>query len=178
MRAVTDERLRGWLLVGGQFVLLGVLVAAPAGTLWSLPDQLRAAGTLGRAVGAAAIVVGAEWLGRAASVHPAPSPSALLRVSGPYRYVRHPIYTGVLVLAGAMVLTGRSVLHLVAFATLVVVLIAKARFEEALLAERFPDYPAYARRTRRFLPLPRRRRPRAAMTEPGGPTGRSRLGGR
>ena len=30
--------------------------------------------------------------------------------------------------------------------------LAKARWEEARLAERFPDYPEYARRTGRFIP--------------------------
>lgn len=154
---MTGERLRGWLLVGGQFVLLGVLVIAPSGALWPLPDPVRVTGMVGRVVGAAAIVLGAARLGLAASVHPEPTKSAVLRVSGPYRYVRHPIYSGVLALAAAMALTGRSLLHLLAFAALVAVLNVKACFEEALLTQRFPNYPAYARRTRRFLPLPRAR---------------------
>jgi len=148
---VTD-RLRGWLLVTAQLALLGVLVVAPAGTAWALPAPLRWVGALGRVAGAAAIVVGALGLGRAASVHPAPTAGAVLRTAGAYRWVRHPIYTGVLVFAGAMALTGRSVLHLAAWAALLALLSVKARFEERLLAQRFPDFPTYAAHTGRFLP--------------------------
>jgi protein-S-isoprenylcysteine O-methyltransferase Ste14 len=151
---VTD-RARGWVLVSAQFALLGILVVAPTGTAWALPDAARALGVLGRIVGVAAIVLGGFRLGVGASVHPAPTTKAVLRTTGPYRWTRHPIYTGVLVFGAALALTGRSILHVAAWAALLGVLTTKARFEERLLAERFPDYPAYARRTRRFLPFPR-----------------------
>jgi protein-S-isoprenylcysteine O-methyltransferase Ste14 len=151
---VTD-RFRGWVLVGTQFALLAILVVAPTGTAWALPDAIRTLGTLGRVIGATAIVLGGLRLGLAASVHPAPTAKAVLRTSGAYRWARHPIYTGVLVLGAALALTGRSFVHVAAWAALLGVLTSKARFEERLLTDRFPDYPAYARRTRRFLPLPR-----------------------
>lgn len=149
---MTGDRTRGWLLVGAQMALLGLLVGWPTGDLWPLPAALRTVGTLGRVVGALAILIGAIRLGWAASVHPAPTASARLRTDGPYRFVRHPIYSGVLVLAGAMALTGRSVAHLGAWAALLAVLSVKARFEERLLAARFEGYRAYAARTGRFLP--------------------------
>lgn len=146
------DRVRGWGLVTAQLALLGILVLAPTGTAWALPGWARAAGSIGRIVGAAAIVVGAVGLGRGASVHPAPTAEAVLRTNGAYRFARHPIYTGVLVLGAAMVVTGRSVVHLAAWVALLAVLTVKARFEEGLLAARFPGYPAYASRTGRFLP--------------------------
>lgn len=154
------DRLRGWLLVTAQFVLLGVLVAAPTGSAWSLPGPVRTLGTIGQIAGAAAIVLGVVRLGVAASVHPAPTTNAVLRTDGAYCYARHPICTGVLILGAAMALTGRSLLHLAAWAVLLGVLTVKARFEERLLTERFAGYPAYAAGTGRFLPLPTRRRTR------------------
>jgi protein-S-isoprenylcysteine O-methyltransferase Ste14 len=75
-----------------------------------------------------------------------------------YRYVRHPIYTGVLVLAAGIAVRGGSVLHLIAWTMLVAVIAAKARLEERLLVQRFPDYAAYMAATNRFVP--RRPRPR------------------
>lgn len=150
---MTDRGL-GWLLVSAQFALLGVLVLSPTGTAWPLPDVARTVGTVGRIAGAAAIVLGGLRLGLAASVHPAPTAHAVLRTDGPYRYARHPIYTGVLVLAAALALTGRSVVHIAAWAALLGVLTIKARFEERLLVDRFAAYPAYAARTRRFLKIP------------------------
>jgi protein-S-isoprenylcysteine O-methyltransferase Ste14 len=106
--------------------------------------------------GVATIVWGARSLGREITAHPAPTPSATLRTNGPYRYVRHPIYSGVLLFAAGLTLASGSVLKAVALFLLVGVLSIKARFEERLLAERFPDYEAYVRRTPRLVPRPRR----------------------
>ncbi len=154
-----SDRARGWMLVSAQFGLLAILVLVPAGSMWPLPPALRAIGTAGRVLGAVAIVVGALRLGPAASVHPAPTAGATLRTDGPYRYVRHPIYTGVLVLAAALVVTGRSPVHVAAWVALLGVFTVKARFEERLLRARFPDYAEYARRTGRFVPRSRAPRP-------------------
>lgn len=79
----------------------------------------------------------------------------LLVTSGPYRYVRHPIYGSFTLIAAGLALVFRS--HLLA-AVAAVWLIASMRWaatEEALLAssEGFGDfYRAYRRRTGRFLP--------------------------
>lgn len=147
-----SDRARGWLLVAAQLGLLALLVLAPTGKAWPLPPVVQAVGTVGRVLGGVAIVVGSLRLGRAASVHPEPTGRAALRTDGPYRFVRHPIYTGVLVLGAALALTGRSPLHVVAWAALLAVISVKARFEERLLTERFDGYAEYARRTGRFVP--------------------------
>jgi protein-S-isoprenylcysteine O-methyltransferase Ste14 len=149
---VTDAT-RGWLLVTAQFGLLAVLVLGPSGQVWTVTGPLRTAGSVLRWAGLAAIVLGVLRLGRGFSVHPVPTAIAVLRTDGLYRVVRHPIYSGVLLLAAGMAATAGSFLAITAFAFLVLVLSAKARFEEGLLAERFPDYAAYARRTPRFVPF-------------------------
>jgi protein-S-isoprenylcysteine O-methyltransferase Ste14 len=148
---VNDTR-RGWLFVGAQAILLAVLVFVPGGNDWTVDGWVRTLGTFGRLAGGVLIVIGIVRLGLAASVHPAPTDRATLRTSGPYRFARHPIYSGVLALAAAIALTSGSWLHLAAFVTLVVVLATKARFEEQLLVERFDGYEDYARRTGRFVP--------------------------
>ncbi|MBK5222834.1 MAG: hypothetical protein JJE52_08165 [Acidimicrobiia bacterium] len=101
---MTDRR-RGWLLVGAQFALLALLVLAPTGTAWTVPDGVRLLGTIGRVAGVALIVFGGIRLGVAASVHPAPTTRAVLRTDDAYRHIRHPIYTGVLVVGAAIALT-------------------------------------------------------------------------
>jgi protein-S-isoprenylcysteine O-methyltransferase Ste14 len=66
---------------------------------------------------------------------------------GPYRFVRHPIYSGVLLMVfGTMLLWGRLV-GVVAFVVVIVGLSVKASLEERLLTSHFPD--AYARYRRR-----------------------------
>jgi protein-S-isoprenylcysteine O-methyltransferase Ste14 len=145
------------MLVGGQALLLAVLVLGPSGHAWKVPSPLRAAGQVLRWVGLAAVVIGALRLGRAASVHPEPTSRAALRTDGPYRFVRHPIYSGVLLFAAGIAATAGSVLAVLAFGALVGLLSVKARFEEGLLAQRFAGYAAYARVTPRFVPGLRRR---------------------
>ena len=68
---------------------------------------------------------------------------------GPYRFVRHPIYSGVLLmLLGTMLVWGRLV-GVVAFIVIVVGLSVKASLEERLLMRHFPEaYSGYRRRVR------------------------------
>ena len=76
---------------------------------------------------------------------------ALIR-TGPYRVVRHPIYSGVLLaLAGTALAVGewRGVLA-VAFALLAFVV--KLRIEEARMRETFAEYDNYRRQTAALIP--------------------------
>jgi len=69
--------------------------------------------------------------------------------SGPYRFVRHPIYSGVLLmLCGTMLVWGRLA-GVVAFVVIIAGLSVKARLEERLLIRHFPEaYAQYRRRVR------------------------------
>ena len=68
---------------------------------------------------------------------------------GPYRFVRHPIYSGVLLMVfGTMLMWGRLV-GVVAFVVVILGLSVKASFEERLLMKHFPQaYADYRRRVR------------------------------
>jgi len=76
-----------------------------------------------------------------------------LITSGPYRLVRHPIYTGLLFgLLGAVVAEGQ-VRSLIALALIAWVLWRKLRLEEAWMREEFGDtYAEYSRRTAALVP--------------------------
>jgi len=73
--------------------------------------------------------------------------------TGPYRYVRHPLYTSMLGLtAGAALMLG-SWLGLVAVPVLAIALAARAMLEESMLARDLPGYDEYMVRVRyRFVP--------------------------
>jgi protein-S-isoprenylcysteine O-methyltransferase Ste14 len=76
---------------------------------------------------------------------------ALIR-SGPYRLVRHPIYSGVvLALAGTALAIG-SALGFVATVLILIGFVIKLQVEEARMRETFPDYADYCRRTARLIP--------------------------
>ena len=76
-----------------------------------------------------------------------------LVTSGPYRLVRHPIYTGILV-AGAGTATALSWRWMIAVALAGIYFVYSATVEEAFLAQQFPDtYPDYRRSTKMLLPF-------------------------
>jgi protein-S-isoprenylcysteine O-methyltransferase Ste14 len=77
-----------------------------------------------------------------------------LVVSGPYRYVRHPAYLGLLLsLLGLGLSSGNWVVLAVAVALPLAAILYRIRVEERALVRHFgPAYVDYAGRTRRLLP--------------------------
>jgi protein-S-isoprenylcysteine O-methyltransferase Ste14 len=76
-----------------------------------------------------------------------------LVTSGPYRVVRHPIYSGLL-LAGVGTAIGLSWFWLAPFGLAGIYFIYSATVEERFLAAQFPDsYPAYRRSTKMLVPF-------------------------
>jgi protein-S-isoprenylcysteine O-methyltransferase Ste14 len=73
---------------------------------------------------------------------------------GPYRFVRHPIYTGILLMIlGTAIISGRAGPFL-ALIICFLVYWQKLRQEEALLTRHFPEtYPGYKSRTKALIPF-------------------------
>lgn len=156
-RPAAEDRRTAYALVTVQMVLLAALVLLPRGEAWAPGPVLLTAAAVGALAGTALVLVGGTALGRGLTAVPLPNAHAVLRTGGLYRWVRHPIYSGVLLVATSVTLAAGDPRRLVVLGLLVALLTVKARWEEARLAERFPDYPAYAARTPRFLPRVRRR---------------------
>jgi protein-S-isoprenylcysteine O-methyltransferase Ste14 len=76
-----------------------------------------------------------------------------LVMRGPYRWIRHPMYTGVLLVALAWLLDNLTLARLLVGLVLLADLLAKANYEESLLRKRFPEYVAYQKRTKRLIPF-------------------------
>jgi protein-S-isoprenylcysteine O-methyltransferase Ste14 len=72
--------------------------------------------------------------------------------SGPYRFVRHPLYLGEAATMLGLCLTLGTVSALVFWAAINALQLARARIEEEKLAREFPDYRLYRQRTRFILP--------------------------
>jgi protein-S-isoprenylcysteine O-methyltransferase Ste14 len=73
---------------------------------------------------------------------------------GPYRLVRHPIYTGLLLAIFGTCLAGGRVWILSVVVMAALLLIVKLKAEEALLTRQFPDaYPQYQGRVKAIIPF-------------------------
>lgn len=76
-----------------------------------------------------------------------------LATSGPYAYVRNPLYLGTLIVALGIVIACRSIPLAVIFAAVfLLVYFPVIELEEQHLRDIFPGYAEYAARVRRFLP--------------------------
>lgn len=144
------------LMVLGQFLLLGLIVGLPGRHDWTPPATIRRACVVAAVAGVVVMVVGTSALGRGLTAAPLPNEHAKLRTSGLYRYVRHPIYTGLLLFAIAYSLRSGSSWVAATCGLLIVLINVKARWEEHHLAQRFPNYATYTHHTPRFIPVRRR----------------------
>ena len=137
------------------------LVAAQVGLLFALALSTQVQGLgrgwlLGLPLFALGTVLGLWALGYNKignfNIRPEVREEAELVTGGPYRRIRHPMYTALLLACAGLVAIDPRPLRLLLLAALTLVLNAKAAREEALLAQRFPDYADYAKRAARFLP--------------------------
>ncbi len=73
---------------------------------------------------------------------------------GPYRFVRHPIYTGYLTATLGSAIAVGEVRGAIALLMIFTGILRKLGIEEKLLSSHFPDtYPAYRRRTKKLIPF-------------------------
>ncbi len=136
-----------WLLVAAQFLLVGALILLqPSARAHLSPLVFHVSGI---ALGLWAVFS----MGRGnLNVSPAVRENASLVERGPYRMIRHPMYTALLLFMLSYVIADVTPLSLQVWCGLLLVLIVKSLYEESLLTQRFPSYAQYKQRTWRFVP--------------------------
>ena len=143
---------RGEWYVALQAVFLALVAFGPRGPAWQLP-ALRGAGIALIATGALLALLATRRLGRNLTPLPHPKDDGTLVETGPYAWVRHPIYCGLILAAFGWALVVQDWLTLVYSALLFVFFDIKSRREEAWLSARFPAYADYRRRVRKLIPF-------------------------
>ncbi|QRM44076.1 isoprenylcysteine carboxylmethyltransferase family protein [Rhizobium sp. BG4] len=152
-----EDRSNRWVLVA--FAILGFLLGyLPAYTdrldFWTFGgDGMRWAGVIIYAAGGSLRLWPVFVLGRRFSGLVAIQPGHELVTAGPYRFIRHPSYVGLLVTSLGWALAFRSMVGVILVLVTLWPVIARIRAEEAFLKSQFgAEYEAYRSHTWRLIP--------------------------
>lgn len=86
------------------------------------------------------------------NIHAEPKEGRMIS-SGPYRFIRHPMYASALTIIWSGVLGHFSYLNLVIGVIVTVVISIRIMIEEQYLRAHFPDYLDFARKTKMIIPF-------------------------
>lgn len=143
-----------WVAVQFPLLLLAYFIprwtSHPIGSNWFNLQHFGSQVLIG--LGAVLTFGGVVALGRWLTPFPQPLPESQLRTGGAYALVRHPLYTGILIMAIGWSLYSNSFAGLLFDVLLFVFFDRKATREEIWLAEKFSGYSAYSRRVKKLIP--------------------------
>jgi protein-S-isoprenylcysteine O-methyltransferase Ste14 len=144
------KRGEGWFIL--QIVLFVIIFLVPAFAPFQFPIELRAFGLLALLIGGAMGTLGLLNLGANLSPFPKPIEGGQLVTHGAYRFVRHPIYAGLILGTLGWGLLMATLLGVVFAIVLFVFFDLKSRREEEWLTQAYPGYPEYQHRVRKLIP--------------------------
>jgi protein-S-isoprenylcysteine O-methyltransferase Ste14 len=157
--SATLYRITGWrwyipvVLLPVEWLLPPTLIAFRVGEIEAGWWSVRAVGLAVGLTGAVLLVWASALLGRFLMHEAAVREDHALIASGPYRFVRHPVYTGYLaLLLGSGVASLNVCLWLLWPVSLLGILIQAAAEEQLLRAQFGQDYERYLGRTGRLVP--------------------------
>ena len=136
------------LLVALQFGLIGLMIGLSRGMLHS-PVAI-AVSLFGAAIGFWAIAYNQRGN---FNIRPVLKEGCRLIMTGPYRLIRHPMYSSVITMMLGIVISTPTWPELAMLIMLIIVLYLKARREERLWCGHNPGYLSYKKRTKLFIPF-------------------------
>jgi protein-S-isoprenylcysteine O-methyltransferase Ste14 len=140
---------QGWLARGTAILaanFIAVLLLLPRAMM---PTSLHALSAVLIGAGTAGSIYSASYLGRAFSILPQ---ARQLVTSGPYRFIRHPLYLSEFVALFGVMLQFRQPWSLTIALAAIALQIPRMTFEERVLSAAFPTYRDYMARTARLMP--------------------------
>lgn len=142
------HRLKSLLLVAMQFIFILLLLSeTPLNNLSASPGIFIMLATV--------LVFWAIVAMRKSKLRilPEPSNDVILVTGGPYRFIRHPMYTAILLGCSGLLVAHFTWIRFAFALALAMVLIIKLNWEEKMLSEKFKGYDDYIKHTSRLFPF-------------------------
>ena len=147
-RIMGSDKFKAYTLVSIQMISIALILV----TGWPLAGYIplliiQIAGVM---LGIWAIVIMGV---KNTNITPLVKQDAHLVTNGPYAFIRHPMYSAVLLTIWPLIIDQYSLLRLTAGLILTIDLIIKMLFEESLLRKHFAGYESYMKETKRLIPF-------------------------
>jgi protein-S-isoprenylcysteine O-methyltransferase Ste14 len=143
------SRRTGWAWVACQFLLLAALVLSPASPALHAPQKID---WIIFASGLIIFVAAYAALGKSFTPNPVPRAEATFIAHGIYQWIRHPMYSAVLVCAVGWAIAFGGAWHYALCFILLFFFWLKSNVEERWLLSVHPEYAKYRLSAGRFLP--------------------------
>ena len=139
------------VLVSIQLVLFILFTIPVSGSLEFL-SWFKNVGLIATIIGFIVLAIAILQLNKNLSPFPTPKADAVLIQNGLYTWVRHPIYSGILIMFFGYGIYQASLYKL--FITLIIWILFyfKTQYEELQLKQKFPDYSNFKQSRGRFFP--------------------------
>lgn len=152
-----NSRGEYWVVAQGISIVLFILlpVYRPTWLVFPTSNWLYLSWGIATAIANVALVLllkGLLDLGQQLTPLPYPKSEGQLVRSGVYSLVRHPLYSGIILLSLSWAIFQLSLSHLMGVIFLFVLLNAKASREEAWLTEKYSDYSDYRNNVKKLIP--------------------------
>lgn len=148
----TPNRVQAWAYVYVQALLLLLLVLVDKRFGPKIP-RVSFLGWVLESLGIIGVLICALSLRRSLTAVPLPKEDGQLSTGGLYRYVRHPMYSSVLLFAFGIAFDSGSAFKYLLTVLLYILFHFKSVYEEKYLMLKYPDYAAYAARIPLFIPF-------------------------
>jgi protein-S-isoprenylcysteine O-methyltransferase Ste14 len=143
---------KDYLLVSVQFLLFTLYLWNPVSAKVYNGNYLDFIAASAVLLGILIMLFAIYGLRKSISPFPSPRKDAVLIQVGIYKFVRHPIYTSILLCTFGWAIYSNSMFRMIIFVALILLFEIKSNFEETLLTKRFKDYINYKKVTGKYLP--------------------------
>jgi|SRR5690606_6665265 len=135
-----------------QFILFAVYLFEIPWLRLDFPGDAGWVNLIPAGIGIVIIIIAIFQLKKNLTAFPTPLENSELIVTGLFLYVRHPIYSGILMFTFFTAIYLNSGYKLIITVLLTILFYYKSEYEEAQLQNKFPGYQSYKAGTGRFYP--------------------------